>query len=98
MFPKSFSRPHVVRLEQAHRVNSIRMADVFLARASRWMNRPAATLDDYAVNMHRAAKQLLGAYGAFREAGMGAAADRIRQCREDTLRLRDNAARQGGRR
>jgi hypothetical protein len=98
MYPKTFARPTVLRLEQAHRVTNIAMADCFLANARALMVCPGLSLKEFVRSMDGAQKNLLGAFGAFKEAGLSNAADKTRRLREEALRLRTEALRHGGRR
>lgn len=91
MSPKSFRDPARLRLEQEHRTVMVQLGDAHMAKASALLKRAPKTATRFASRMDKAAHHLLGAYGAFSEAGMGAMAAIARQCREDVQRMGQRA-------
>ncbi len=91
MSPKSFRDPARLRLEQEHRTVMVQLGDAHMAKASALLKRAPTTSKRFASRMDKAAHHLLGAFGCFCDAEMGAMAAIARQCREDVQRMGQRA-------
>ena len=100
MYPRTWHRPKVVRLEQQHRVTNIRIGDLLMAKATSLIKPPAQSSDEYAERLNQACRVLLNAQTHYMEAGLRRMAEMVGGFRHE---LRDIEAgvrgieRQGGR-
>lgn len=95
--PLSERRIAAVRLKHRVLVADIARGDAHRAAACRLLRARHATSGQFAVAMHRAAFELLGAFGCYGAAGLELAARSCRAAREEVLELRARARRHGGR-
>ena len=100
MFPQTFERPKVVRLEQEHRLIHVRIGDLLMRQASSIIKSPAKSSREYAGRLSKACRTLLNAQTHYMEAGLGRMASVAAECRHGLrgieARVRGDE-RQGGR-
>ena len=100
MYPRTWHRPRVVRIEQQDRLRNVRVGDRLLGEASALIKQPAKSAGEFAARLNRACKTLLNSQGHFMEAGMRGMADFAGQCRLGLREIESEVReieRQGGR-